>query len=282
MRLTKWIVVFLVVLSVGVLTSCSEVPEVAVFDYARAQTLENVKIAAHRGVTVYHPDNSLSAIARAVEIGADAVEFDLRLSADGEFMLLHDEDLVKIAGVTGRVEDYTAAQLHSLRLKNRNGLISQEGLTSLREVLDVVANRIHCYIEVKQFYYDDWIVADKLNSIIRAYGVEESVTVFSFDNNFLRNLHWLNSKIQVTLLLWNRSQFSFNGVSWGEYDHLKGVCINQEGLDLKTVIDLKDCVGEVSIFTLNSYNGINAEMYNYLEAVITDYPEEWLALKGRK
>jgi len=73
-------------------------------------------VAAHRGAASLAPENSLAAIRRAFERGADGVEVDVRLSADRVPVLCHDEDTERVAGVPRLVAEQTAAELAALDL----------------------------------------------------------------------------------------------------------------------------------------------------------------------
>ena len=70
-----------------------------------------MKLAAHRGATSAAPENTLAAIARAFDGGADGVEVDVRLSRDGVAVLVHDEDLRRTHGIALRVADASASEL---------------------------------------------------------------------------------------------------------------------------------------------------------------------------
>lgn len=77
-----------------------------------AQTLQ----LAHRGALLEQVENTLPAFTRALELGADGVELDVRLSADGEVVVFHDEDLSRLAGRPDRIASLTWAQLSAARL----------------------------------------------------------------------------------------------------------------------------------------------------------------------
>ncbi|MGB4916244.1 MAG: glycerophosphodiester phosphodiesterase family protein, partial [Propionicimonas sp.] len=68
-------------------------------------------IWAHRGARRQAPENTLPAFRRAVELGAEGVEFDVQLSADGIPVVIHDETLDRTTDGHGRVVDHTLAQL---------------------------------------------------------------------------------------------------------------------------------------------------------------------------
>lgn len=72
------------------------------------------EIIGHRGIPVRIPENTLESMRAAYEYGADVVEMDVRLSADGKAVIMHDEDVSRTTGSTGRVDAMTLAQLKSL------------------------------------------------------------------------------------------------------------------------------------------------------------------------
>ena len=73
-----------------------------------------VEIVAHRGASAYAPENSLAAYDLAVAQGADTIELDVRVTADGELVLLHDPTLLRTAGDATEVGALTAAHLRRI------------------------------------------------------------------------------------------------------------------------------------------------------------------------
>lgn len=68
-------------------------------------------IWAHRRASAEAPENTLAAIARAVELGADGVEIDLQRSGDGRLVVIHDETVDRTTDGRGRVVDLEWAEL---------------------------------------------------------------------------------------------------------------------------------------------------------------------------
>ena len=68
-------------------------------------------VVAHRGYALHHPENTLPALAAAVEAGARWIEFDVQLTADGIPVLIHDADLRRTGGVEAEVASLTWAEL---------------------------------------------------------------------------------------------------------------------------------------------------------------------------
>jgi len=71
-------------------------------------------IIAHRGASAHAPENTFAAFRKALDVGADGIEFDVRLSQDGVPVVFHDEDLRRIAGRAERVDQLTAAELSGI------------------------------------------------------------------------------------------------------------------------------------------------------------------------
>lgn len=111
-------------------------------------------IVAHRGIWRNAPENSLLAIERAIDAGYDAVEIDIRRSADGGLFLLHDETLERMAGLDQPPEALTSQDLSVLRLLNRDGgadnAFTLEKLPSLAEVFELTRGRIFLHLDVKE------------------------------------------------------------------------------------------------------------------------------------
>lgn len=111
----------------------------------RARTLLTGPAFAHRGLwgPGDAPENSLAAFDAACEAGY-GIELDVRLSADGEAVVFHDETLMRLTGRRGRVADHTAGELAALRL-----IGADETVPTLRRVLDLVGRRAPLLVELK-------------------------------------------------------------------------------------------------------------------------------------
>jgi glycerophosphoryl diester phosphodiesterase len=73
-----------------------------------------VQVTAHRGNARAAPENTLSAIRKAIESGADYVEMDVQQTADGVVVLLHDRDLKRVSGVSRRLEELSFEEVRRL------------------------------------------------------------------------------------------------------------------------------------------------------------------------
>ena len=103
----------------------------------------DVMVIAHRSCWHKAPENSLAAMRACIAMGVDMVEIDLRVSADGVLILMHDETVDRMTDGTGRIDELTLEQLKSLFLKENQGG-SDAGLTEHRiPTLDEALNTVH-------------------------------------------------------------------------------------------------------------------------------------------
>ena len=99
---------------------------------------------AHRGLhTKNVPENSLRAFQGAVDQGL-GIELDIQLSKDGQVVVFHDLTLNRVAGVDGKVIDYTAEELAKMSLNGQ-----PDGIPTLKQVLELVDGKIPLIIEFK-------------------------------------------------------------------------------------------------------------------------------------
>jgi len=103
---------------------------------------------AHRGVSALMPENTLPAFAAALALGADEIEFDVRLTKDGQMVVSHDDVLERIANGTGRVADHTLAELRTLNIGGEHGW--EVPFCTPEEVFAQLANRIVFNIHIKE------------------------------------------------------------------------------------------------------------------------------------
>lgn len=92
-------------------------------------------IFAHRGAQTLAPENTLAAFRKAKEQGAKWIEFDVMLTKDGIPVVIHDDTVDRTTNGTGRVVDFTLAELKNLRIRDGNQLTDLQ-IPTLEETLD--------------------------------------------------------------------------------------------------------------------------------------------------
>jgi glycerophosphoryl diester phosphodiesterase len=99
---------------------------------------------AHRGLhNETYPENSISSFKQAIS-NQYAIELDIHLLADGEIVVFHDEDLLRVTGNKGLLKNLTAEDLCQYTLAG-----SEETIPLLKDVLELVAGKVPLVIEIK-------------------------------------------------------------------------------------------------------------------------------------
>jgi glycerophosphoryl diester phosphodiesterase len=164
-------------------------------------------IIAHRGAAADAPENTLAAFELALDQGADAIELDVHLSADGVPVVIHDPRLDRTTSGSGLVREHTAAEIRRLDagswFNRRNAAkarakYSTQRIPLLPEVLALAgARRCRIFAEIKsggRIY--PGIEAKVLEEIYRA-GLAGRATILSFDTKVLRAIRTLDAEIAL-------------------------------------------------------------------------------------
>ncbi|WP_313198289.1 glycerophosphodiester phosphodiesterase family protein [Rhizobium sp.] len=158
-----------------------------------ADRTRDCAVVAHRGIWRNAPENSLTAIQRAIVAGYDVVEIDIRRSADGGLFLLHDDTLERMAGLDQRPETLASSDLAVLRLRDRDGgernAFTLERLPSLAEVFELTRGRIFLHLDVK----DREVIPDVI-ALAKAMGVEHEVDFWAALKTE-KDLNWIRKTI---------------------------------------------------------------------------------------
>jgi glycerophosphoryl diester phosphodiesterase len=96
------------------------------------------RLAAHRGGARLWPENSLRGFRESLALGADLVELDVHLAADGALAVIHDATLRRTTDRRGRVRTRTGAELRQARLRGPDGALTTEHVPMLEDVLAIV------------------------------------------------------------------------------------------------------------------------------------------------
>ncbi|MHB0876121.1 MAG: glycerophosphodiester phosphodiesterase [Anaerolineae bacterium] len=100
-------------------------------------------IIAHRGASAYEPENTVRAFERALELGADWLELDVRLTVDGHAVVSHADELESCTNGRGRISTSTLAYVRGLDAG------AGERVPTFAEVMEALAQRCGLYVELK-------------------------------------------------------------------------------------------------------------------------------------
>lgn len=145
-------------------------------------------LLGHRGAAYEAPENTLAGFAYAWKIGVRAFELDVRLSADQQLVIMHDESLKRTAGVDRKVGELTVAQLAELNATALfPGWHEKAVIPTLEAVLESYAQGLQSWeIEIKTAPPADLeVICPKLVEQLRRFEIAGRVVVTSFDQHAL-------------------------------------------------------------------------------------------------
>jgi glycerophosphoryl diester phosphodiesterase len=155
-------------------------------------------VIAHRGASAYAPENTMAAFELAIDLGADAIELDLRQTKDSVLVFLHDADVDRTTNGTGNVKDFTFSELQKLDVDSWfDKEFSDEKIPSLQEVVDLLVDSTLIIIELKEGNETYPGIEENVVSLIKENGIEAQTILKSFDPNVLERLRKIDPTIPL-------------------------------------------------------------------------------------
>ena len=262
----------------------------------RNEKLEPLRplIIGHRGASALAPENTLASFKRAIESGADGVEFDVRLSKDGVPVVIHDATLVRTAGIDNRVAELTATQLSSIDAgswfnaaypAHARREFAAEGIPSLRSVLELLKNvEGPIYLEMKCETEDDVsALVDAVYREIAGSHLLKQIIVKSFRLGVIPRMRAVLSGVQTAALfapqvmrLLRKEKYMINIAEELGADHLS---VHKSLVSRKLVRKAEKVGMPVTVWTVNTVGWIPRAIRQGLFAVITNHPSKMLAAR---
>lgn len=151
----------------------------AISDATRTQ--ERSQVIAHRGAAGSAPENTLAAVLRAIEDGADWIEVDVQESADGEVVVIHDKDFMRLAGNPLKIWNARSEDIAGIDVGSWFGPeFSGERVPTLRSVLETARGHAKVLVELKYYGHDDRL-AERVVSIVEETGMVGQTAFMSLE-----------------------------------------------------------------------------------------------------
>jgi glycerophosphoryl diester phosphodiesterase len=238
-------------------------------------------VIAHRGNSAHAPENTLAAFVSAAEKGADAIEFDVKLTSDGQVIVLHDPSVDRTTNGTGKVAQISLSALQAL---DAGAWFSDqfrgERVPTLAEVLESVGRRLHLNIELTNYSTPGDDLVPRVVELVRKHGLEERVLFSSF---FVKNLtkarKLLPAVARALLVLPGTLGIIGRSISWrGDYFALHP---NLASMSSRLVDRVHAGGKRVQVWTVNTEMD-QARMTSLgVDGIITDDPGAVLHWLGR-
>jgi glycerophosphoryl diester phosphodiesterase len=108
-------------------------------------------VIAHRGNHSHAHENTLTALQNAIDAGADYAEIDVRRTADGHYVLMHDQTVDRMTDGHGLVKKLTLAQLQQLHVRDlKRPQIGADRIPTFAEALQFIKGRLNIYLDFKE------------------------------------------------------------------------------------------------------------------------------------
>lgn len=241
--------------------------------------LDRIANIAHRGASGTRPENTLASFRRAMEIGADYIELDVRPTSDGIAIIMHDASVNRTTDGAGLVSDLTRAQLE---LFDAGAWFAPEyageRVPTLSEVIDLTGDRIPLSLEIKASGVEEQAVA-----AIRESKHPDSF-ISSFGEDILRGVREIDPHLPLELLV---------GDAPSSPGGIREVLLRAQELDARIVAppygeitrELVAAAAEAGLalvcWTVDSRDDMRRMLDLGVRAITTNYPEILHELLGR-
>jgi len=222
-----------------------------------------MKIIGHRGARGYEPENTLRSMKKAIDLGADMVEFDVYALPSGEVVVMHDHRVDRTTDGQGRVMD------HSFEAIRRLDAGKTEVIPTLQEVLNLLAQRVRANIELKG-PFSGKMVADIIDTYLQKGWAAEDFLVSSFDHHELRRFKTSLPQIDIAVL---EHTIPINYASAPQELGAVSVNPNFEFISQAYVDDAHQRGLKVYPYTVNEEDDLLDMQKMGVDGVITDYPD---------
>lgn len=214
-------------------------------------------IYGHRGASGRLPENSLAALLGAVAAGADGVEFDVRATADGVPVLLHDRDLARTTSGRGPIDEMTLATLATVQTADGGPI------PTLAAALHAIGYRLRIDVELKQPGIEQAVLA-----VLRA-DARAPYLISAFDWECLRQIRRLDPAVPLWPLAMAVDESLLAAAAELKAD---GVALAVSGFDDSAANRLAQARLSVALWTVNDPEQARAARDRGVSILITDEP----------
>ena len=236
-------------------------------------------IIGHRGASAVAPENTMAAFHEAIAVGADGIEFDVRLTRDGVPVVIHDSTLRRIGGVNQRVADLSWQELSKVDVGSwfKPGSFANETVPLLDDVFTLfAANNLTLYLEMKCDSLAEYgPLAEACSSSINEHEFKERVIVECFQLPALQLLKEIDPDIK-TAALFDRTFMDQSVVTRATDIGAMAVALHHR-LARKTLVEKSKQAGlHVAVWTVDDPIWIDRARAIGIDALITNDPKRML------
>ena len=242
----------------------------AAFDLATLEVNDQVKIVAHRGYVAKGVENSLEALEAAAKEKASYVEMDILLTKDHQFVVMHDYNLKRLAGVDKDVKDMTLAEVQGLE-------IQQDGHTSHIPSFEEFVTRakelkMPLLVELKPHGAEPENYVDLFVQKMKDLGVEKDYPTMSLDLSVMEKVEKKAPEIKTGYVI---------PIQFGQFENysVDFFAIEDFSYQEDLVTQAHEMKKELYVWTINDEEKLTAYLQRPVDGIITDAVAEAQRLK---
>ncbi len=226
---------------------------------------DDVTVTAHRGGAFEVPENTRTALLRALDQGADYLEVDIRMTADGTLVLWHDANMERVFGLDGKISDLTWDQI-----KNRDAGswfgpgFADERVATLKDAIEIARGRASLYVDIKPDDDTPSLTRDVVRLLQQEQAVEGTV-VAAAEHHVLREARKLEPRLKTALL----AQFVIGPLDEGSFDILG---LRRNRASAAAVARARNQGYELHVWTVNQPAAMERFIDMGVDNIITDRP----------
>ena len=182
---------------------------------------------AHRGLHKTVPENTISAVERALKSGFTSVELDVISDSNNEIVCSHNIDLERETHGSGFVDEKEYSKLKHIVYRSAQTSKKNKNIPLLKTVLKRFKNETSFVLDVKTIRPMDLVLAKKIAALLKQLRLKESVIVSSFNPVFLLILKLINSKILTGFIYKNPKHLKLINIIQPDFLHPRGDLIDK-------------------------------------------------------
>jgi glycerophosphoryl diester phosphodiesterase len=226
---------------------------------------DEVLVVAHRGAAGAAPENTLASIRRAIADGADWVEIDVQETRDGQVVVVHDSDFMKLSGNPLKVWDGDLAEIGQIDVGSWFGEeFADQRVPTLQQVLEEIRGRSRLVIELK-YYGHDQQLEQRVVDLVENAGMAEDVVIMSLKLAGVEKIQALRPDWTTGLL----AATAIGKLSRVDVDFL---AVNQNMANRGFIRRAHATGKRVFVWTINDALSLSRWMSMGVDGVITDEP----------
>ena len=236
-----------------------------------------VTVTAHRGASTVAPENTLAAFQAAIDAGADAIEFDVRLSADGQVIVFHDSDFRRVADDPRAVVQTPLAEMRDIDIGGWfDPAFSGERVATLAEALAFIDGRALALVELKPDPRNAQALLEATLDVIGRSRQADAVMLASLSPDLVRAARAAAPETQLALF----ANAALPGTARRTDFDMLG--LNHLQLDVAVVADARRRGYRLQAWTVNDPERMARYMDLGVDDISTDVPAEAVRVRAER